>query len=130
MSSGSVSSRWRTSTAPRADSSNQIAGGHVDAANPVVVFGYSQSSVISAQLMQELANQGVPSDNVHFVLVADESAPNGEFIQYVESLRRSVRFYRDVIGLQVRIEGDGYVEFEMGNTKFSLFERSKRALST
>ncbi|OBH94861.1 VOC family protein [Mycobacterium sp. E2733] len=46
-------------------------------------------------------------------------------IQYVESLRRSVAFYRDVIGLQVRIEGDGYVEFALENTKFSLFERSK-----
>jgi lactoylglutathione lyase len=46
-------------------------------------------------------------------------------IQYVESLRRSVTFYRDVIGLKVRIEGDGYVEFAMANTKFSLFERSK-----
>ena len=38
-------------------------------------------------------------------------------IQYVESLNRSVAFYRDVIGLRVRIEGDGYVEFEMENTK-------------
>jgi hypothetical protein len=56
---------------------HQIAGGHVDADNPVVVFGYSQSSVISAQLMSELASQGVPSDYVHFVLVADESVPNG-----------------------------------------------------
>ncbi|GFG96996.1 VOC family protein [Mycobacterium timonense] len=46
-------------------------------------------------------------------------------IQYVESLENSVTFYRDVIGLEVRIEGDGYVEFEMANTKFSLFERSK-----
>jgi lactoylglutathione lyase len=46
-------------------------------------------------------------------------------IQYVESLERSMAFYRDVIGLQVRIEGDGYVEFEMDNTKFSLFDRSK-----
>lgn len=46
-------------------------------------------------------------------------------IQYVESIRRSVAFYRDVIGLRVRIEGDGYVEFEMDNTKFALFERSK-----
>ncbi len=46
-------------------------------------------------------------------------------IHYVESLSRSVPFYRDVIGLRVRIEGDGYVEFEMENTKFSLFERSK-----
>jgi lactoylglutathione lyase len=46
-------------------------------------------------------------------------------IQYVESLVRSVTFYRDVIGLRVRIEGEGYVEFEMDNTKFSLFERSR-----
>jgi lactoylglutathione lyase len=46
-------------------------------------------------------------------------------IQYVESLPRSVTFYRDAIGLKVRIEGDGYVEFEMENTRFSLFERSK-----
>lgn len=46
-------------------------------------------------------------------------------IQYVESLVRSVVFYREVLGLRVRIEGDGYVEFEMENTKFSLFERSK-----
>jgi len=37
----------------------------------------------------------------------------------------SVVFYRDVIGLAVRIEGDGYVEFDLDNTKFSLFERSK-----
>jgi len=46
-------------------------------------------------------------------------------IQYVESLARSAAFYRDVIGLKVRIEGDGYIEFEMENTKFSLFERSQ-----
>jgi lactoylglutathione lyase len=46
-------------------------------------------------------------------------------IQYVESLMRSVAFYRDVVGLKVRIEGDGYIEFAMENTKFALFERSK-----
>ena len=46
-------------------------------------------------------------------------------IHYVKSLERSVAFYRDVIGLRVRIEGDGYVEFDMENTKFSLFDRSK-----
>jgi lactoylglutathione lyase len=45
-------------------------------------------------------------------------------IHYVESLERSVAFYRDVIGLVVRVEGDGYVEFAMDNTKFALFERS------
>jgi PE-PPE domain len=60
---------------------NQIAGGNVDAANPVDVFGYSQSSVISSLLMPELASQNVPSDDVHFVLVGDESAPNGGILE-------------------------------------------------
>ncbi len=46
-------------------------------------------------------------------------------IHYVGSLLRSAVFYRDIVGLEVRIEGDGYVEFEMDNTKFALFERSK-----
>lgn len=46
-------------------------------------------------------------------------------IFYVASLERSVAFYRDVIGFDVRIEGDGYVEFAAENTKFSLFERAK-----
>jgi hypothetical protein len=60
---------------------DQIAGGHVDAANPVVAFGYSQSSVIASQLMQELASQGVPSNDVHFVLLGNESAPNGGILE-------------------------------------------------
>ena len=46
-------------------------------------------------------------------------------IWYVDSLERSIAFYRDVVGLAVRIEGDGYVEFTLDNTKFSLFDRSK-----
>jgi len=59
----------------------QIATGDVDAANPVVVFGWSQSAVISSLLQPELASQGVPSDDVHFVLVGDESAPNGGILE-------------------------------------------------
>jgi len=55
----------------------QIAGGQVDADNPVVVFGWSQSSVMSSLLMQRLADQGVPSDYLHFVLLGDETVPNG-----------------------------------------------------
>ena len=55
----------------------QIATGDVDAANPVVVFGFSQSSVLASTTMTELANQGVPSDDVHFVLIGDVSNPDG-----------------------------------------------------
>ena len=46
-------------------------------------------------------------------------------IWFVESLDRSVAFYRDVVGLDVRLEGDGYVEFATENTKFAVFERAK-----
>jgi hypothetical protein len=60
---------------------NQIATGNVDAANPVVVSGWSQSAVISALVQPELASQGVPSDDVHFILVGDESAPNGGMLE-------------------------------------------------
>jgi PE-PPE domain len=53
----------------------------VDAANPVVVFGYSQSSAMSTFTMEQLQEQGVPSDDVHFVLVGDTAAPNGGLLE-------------------------------------------------
>jgi hypothetical protein len=59
----------------------QIAEGNVDAANPVVVFGYSQSSAMSTFTMEQLQAQGVPSDDVHFVLVGDTAAPNGGLLE-------------------------------------------------
>jgi hypothetical protein len=46
-----------------------------------VVSGWSQSAVISALVQPELASQGVPSDDVHFILVGDESAPNGGMLE-------------------------------------------------
>jgi PE-PPE domain len=59
------------------DIESQIAGGGVSPENPVVVFGYSQSSEASSLLMQQLQADGVPSDDVHFVLVGDLVNPDG-----------------------------------------------------
>jgi len=59
----------------------QIATGKVDADNPVVVFGYSQSSAFSSMTMQQLESQGVPGDDVHFVLVGDTAAPDGGLLE-------------------------------------------------
>jgi PE-PPE domain len=59
----------------------QIDTGTVSADNPVVVFGYSQSSVIASQLMPQLAADGVSPDDVHFVLVGNENAPNGGLLE-------------------------------------------------
>jgi hypothetical protein len=51
--------------------------GDVSPQNPLVVFGYSQSASISSEVMRELAGQGVPSDDVHFVLIGDPDNPAG-----------------------------------------------------
>src|SRR6201996_5772786 len=51
---------------------SDIANGNTD-----TVFGYSQSSVISGLVMQELTDAGVPKNDVNFLLVADETTPNG-----------------------------------------------------
>jgi PE-PPE domain len=51
--------------------------GAVSAQNPLVVFGYSQSASISSAVMRELAGQGVPSNDVHFVLIGDPDNPAG-----------------------------------------------------
>ncbi|HEU0192373.1 MAG TPA: PE-PPE domain-containing protein [Mycobacterium sp.] len=60
---------------------HQMATGDVGPENPIVVWGWSQSSVISSLLMPELQAQGVPSDDVHFVLVGNESSPNGGVLE-------------------------------------------------
>jgi len=63
-----------------ADIENQVTAGGVTPENPVVVFGYSQSSDAASQVMSQLAQEGVPSDDVHFVLVGDPQNPDGGFV--------------------------------------------------
>lgn len=46
-------------------------------------------------------------------------------IRFVGDLERSVAFYRDVLRLTPRVQGDGYVEFNIENVKFALYERRK-----
>jgi lactoylglutathione lyase len=46
-------------------------------------------------------------------------------IRYVLDLETSVAFYRDVLGLPVKLVGDGYAEFDTDNVKFGLYERSR-----
>lgn len=64
--------------------SREIADGQVDGANPLVVFGYSQSSALSSLAMAQLAERGVPAADVHFVLVGDTAAPNGGLLERLD----------------------------------------------
>jgi lactoylglutathione lyase len=49
----------------------------------------------------------------------------GYVILFVRDLERSVAFYRDVIGLPFRLQGDGYVEFATQGAKFGLYDRNR-----
>lgn len=55
--------------------------GELSAENPAVVFGWSQGAIVETLLQYQLADAGVPSDNVHFVMVGDVSAPNGGMLE-------------------------------------------------
>jgi lactoylglutathione lyase len=49
----------------------------------------------------------------------------GYVILFVADLERSVVFYRDVIGLPFKLQGDGYVEFATQGTRFGLYHRNR-----
>ena len=49
----------------------------------------------------------------------------GYVILFVGDLERSTAFYRDVIGLPFKLEGDGYVEFATQGARFGLYDRNR-----
>ncbi|MBS9533815.1 PE-PPE domain-containing protein [Mycobacterium sp. M1] len=55
--------------------------GELSSEHPAVVFGWSQSAIIASQVQSQLADQGVPSDDVRFVMIGDVSAPNGGLLE-------------------------------------------------
>jgi lactoylglutathione lyase len=46
-------------------------------------------------------------------------------VLYVEDLKTSIDFYRDVVELEFKLERSGYAEFVTTGTKFGLYERSR-----
>lgn len=51
--------------------------GDFNAGDPLYVFGYSQSAVAAGMIEQQLRDDGIPSDSLHFVLVGDSAAGDG-----------------------------------------------------
>ena len=49
----------------------------------------------------------------------------GYVILFVADLERSLAFYRDLIGLPFKLEGDGYLEFATKGTRFGLYDRNR-----
>ncbi|MEO6794169.1 MAG: PE-PPE domain-containing protein [Mycobacterium sp.] len=99
----------------------EIAGGQVNAENPVYVFGYSQSSAMSSMTMEQLRSQGVPAEDVHFVLVGNAANPNGGLVEMLNTSGGDVSFWNgltlghptpDYFTTDVyTMEYDGYADF-------------------
>ncbi|HET7516911.1 MAG TPA: VOC family protein [Actinomycetes bacterium] len=51
----------------------------------------------------------------------------GYVILFVADLDRSVAFYRDVLGVPFKLQGDGYVEFATQRAKLGLYDRNRLA---
>ena len=51
--------------------------GAFSSAHPLTVFGYSQSATAESIAMTQLAQDGIPSDELHFVFIGDPSTPGG-----------------------------------------------------
>lgn len=59
---------------------SQLASGDVSADSPIWLFGYSQSTAAAALAAEQLHEEGVPSDYLHFVLVGDSASAHGGFL--------------------------------------------------
>jgi hypothetical protein len=76
---GAATSASQDAQIMTSDIEGRIAAGGVSAENPVVVFGNGESAADVSLSMQQLQAAGVPSDDVHFVLVGDPLSPNGGY---------------------------------------------------
>lgn len=99
----------------------QIATGQAGPDNPVYVFGYSQSSAMSSMTMEQLYHQGVPAEDVHFVLVGNAANPNGGIVEMLNFWGGNLSFWNgmtlghptpDYFTTDVyTMEYDGYADF-------------------
>lgn len=71
----------------------QIAGGGVNAENPLYVFGYSQSSAMSSMTMEQLHHDGVAAEDIHFVFVGNSANPNGGLVEMLNIWGGNLSFW-------------------------------------
>jgi hypothetical protein len=64
--------------------------GDLSAADPLYVFGYSDGAVEEGLAEQQLYDFGIPTDDLHFVMVGDSASAEGGFLNsFIDSLPES-----------------------------------------
>ena len=117
--------------------------GDLSSADPLYVFGYSQGAVIAGLAEQQLAAFGVPTDDLHFVMVGDSASAEGGFLNsFVDSFPESWQQpLTDLLTLEgvtspvlgavtpdnlyptdvYTLSGDGWANWDGGNNLFGMF---------
>jgi hypothetical protein len=109
---------------------------------PLYVFGYSQSSVVMGMAEQQLAADGVPSQDLNFVMVGDSASAEGGFLSaFIDEMPASWQPYivdalkefgADAVLGQVTpdnyyptevysLSGDGWTNYDYGLNDAGLF---------
>jgi hypothetical protein len=64
--------------------------GDLSATAPLYVFGYSEGAVEEGLAEQQLSDFGIPTDDLHFVMVGDSASAEGGFLNsFIDSLPES-----------------------------------------
>lgn len=110
--------------------------------NPLYVFGYSQSSVVAGMAEQQLYDDGIPKDDLNFVMVGDSASAEGGFLNtFLDSLPQSWQQWvidafnhfgaNEVLGQTTpanlyptevySLSGDGWANYDFGLNNSGLF---------
>jgi PE-PPE domain len=116
--------------------------GDISSTDPLYVFGYSQSSVVMGMAEQQLAADGVPSQDLNFVMVGDSASAEGGFLNaFIDEMPASWQPYvvdafkefgADAVLGQVTpdnyyptevysLSGDGWTNYDYGLNDGGLF---------
>jgi PE-PPE domain len=116
--------------------------GDISSTDPLYVFGYSQSSVVMGMAEQQLAADGVPSQDLNFVMVGDSASAEGGFLNaFIDEMPASWQPYvvdafkefgADAVLGQVTpdnyyptevysLSGDGWTNYDYGLNDAGLF---------
>jgi hypothetical protein len=120
----------------------QWQAGDFSAADPLYIFGYSQGAVVASLAEQQLADDGIPENALHFVMVGDSASAEGGWLNtFVDSLPEGLRqFATDtlkllgaspILGLQTpddlyptdvyTLSGDGWASWDNGTNIPGMF---------
>ncbi len=110
----------------------QYSAGDLSPIDPLYIFGYSQGAVVASLAEQQLADAGIPSGDLQFVLVGDSASADGGFLnsQFAEDTLAGMGL-GDVLGATTpdnlyptdvyTLSADGWANWDNGTNLLGMF---------